>query len=39
MKKVKCSICKRERKVEDFVIMSVCDGCQKEMEIVEDEYD
>ena len=31
MKTVKCNLCKRERKVEDNVIMAICNSCQVEM--------
>lgn len=33
MKTMKCDCCKREREVEDNIIMSVCYSCQKEMEV------
>jgi len=37
MKKYKCSNCKREKIVEDNILMVICPACQIEMEIVEDE--
>jgi len=31
MKIVKCDNCKRERKIDDDIIMSICYTCQEEM--------
>jgi len=31
MKPVKCPICKREKDVEDDVIITICPSCQTEM--------
>jgi len=34
MKKVKCPICFNERIVDDNIILSICNSCQKEMKEV-----
>ncbi len=37
MKKLKCPECKREREVEDNIVMVICPSCQCKMEIIKDE--
>lgn len=37
MKILKCPLCKREREVEDNVIISICKICQVKMKEVKDE--
>lgn len=37
MKILKCPICKREKKVENNVIISICPSCQVEMEEVKND--
>jgi len=37
MKKLKCSLCKKEKEVEDNIIISICNSCQVEMQEVKNE--